>query len=467
MVLEGECFPRAAEQNFEGLMFIKKEDSFMNLTKCFVASLCLMAMTASAVVIKEDSFESGTFTNAGWSGFDSTFGVNIIGGTNGVTDANSPMVGVGDDRVLHLNTDGAVWTNTITGASFAGTTNIYVDMLVKFVPSEELPVIGTGVKLAVAVKTGTPNVFAYYVADQVSYSSNIWYETSAEINTNLWCRLTIDFSTLVIDENNSVGLVNIKTNGALVNTLPLYVEQTDYTLNSIGFQGTGYIDEVVVRDDNPFGAAIQITLSFATGVASVFVGPTQKLDTQTVDSGSDLIITAAQWKEISDVSGPGVTTNWVSGALGDSLVTVKVQASNATTVTVTSVTETSTSGTLGSSTSFDGAPMNKVAAWAIANGVSSLSDGIYTNYLYNVDDTAEAQTLLINSIAVTGTTVTVTVGAGTNNLSILNGVLKLKAWPVLGGTPVTYTNEVALLGTTNVTVQVNISTNKFVKALIE
>jgi hypothetical protein len=110
--------------------------------------------------------------------------------------------------------------------------------------------------------------------------------------------------------------------------------------------------------------------------------------------------------------------------------------------------------------------MNKVATWALANGVTTLGNDIYDDYLFNVA-TNSNPTLLINSIAVTNTTVTVTVGAGTNNLAVLNGTLKLKAWPVLGGTPVSYTNEVALAGTTNVTVQVNIGTNKFVKALVE
>lgn len=447
----------------------------MNLTKLFVAGLCFTAMTASAVVIKEDSFESGTFTNAGWSGFDSTFGVNIIGGTNGVTDANSPMVGVGDDRVLHLNTDGAVWTNTITGATFL-TTPIYADMLVKFVPSEDLPTLDSGVKLAAAVTNG------FLV---VTKNGNVWNSTTQPIDTNFWYRFTVELkvvttSNLVADPGGdywnevTIKKANVKINGTNV----VVGGETEFiisdflgssTLTAIGFQGTGFIDEVVVRDDNPFaGISVMLTLSFSTGVggiASVTQNGTPKDSGNQVASPATLVITADQWKEITSVTGPSTVT-WVDGAVGSSVATVTVANATATNVTIAGQPETSTTGTSGSGTSFDGAAMNKVAAWALANGVTTLSDGIYDDYLFNIA-TNSNPTLVINSIAVTNTTVTVTVGAGTNNLAALNGVLKLRAWPVLGGTFESYTNEVGIVGTTNVTVQVNIGTNKFVKALVE
>jgi hypothetical protein len=435
----------------------------MNLTKLFVAGLCFTAMTASAGFLGATNDFEGGVLNGTWSG--GVTALNITNMATGVADENTPIIGTGDTQVLRLNTDGAVWTNEI-GRIFANagdTLQVFADMLVKFVPSESLPSTNSlSGKMAIAVKADVGGTNRLNISWANSSGFQDWLEISSKvISTTTWHRVTVRMYTIDAGETPK-ATVYLDGDSVLDQGI------TGNTLVAIGFQGTGFIDELAVHDSNPFGGgAVQITLSFVTGIASVYVGPTQKLDTETVDSGSDLIITAAQWKEISDVSGSGVTTNWISGSPGDSVVTVKVTATSSATVTVTAVTESSTAETSGSGTSFDGAAMNKVAAWALANGVTTLTSGIYTNYLYNIDDAATVPELLIKSIAVTGTTVTVTVGAGTNNLSILNGVLKLKAWQVLGGTPVTYTNEVPIAGTTNVTVQVDISTNKFVKALIE
>jgi hypothetical protein len=427
-------------------------------------------MTASAVVgvINAESFEgNNTFTGVTWAA-GGPLPSAMVPGTNGLSDASSPMAGT-DTQVLQLNTEAGVWTNTVN-QPFAEQGNpakqLYVDMLVKFVPSEELPDISSlSGKLALAVKADATETNRLNISWYNSGGFQAWSNISSKvISTTSWHRVTVRL--YIIDEATPKTTVLLDGDPIFDQTM----DGVDQVLYSIGFQGTGFIDELVVRDDPPTfgGAAIQITLSFTTGIATVFVGETQKLDTETVDSGSDLIITAAQWKEISSVAGTDVTTDWVLGAQGDAIATVKVSAtSSGKTVTITPATETSTAETSGSGTSFDGAAMNKVAAWALANGVTTLTSGIYTNYLYNIDDAATVPELLIKSIAVTNTTVTVTVGAGTNNLSILNGVLKLKAWPVLGGTPESYTNEVGIVGTTNVTVQVNIGTNKFVKALIE
>jgi hypothetical protein len=200
-------------------------------------------MTVSATVLKSDDFESGSF-GAGWT----APGESIVDGTTGVTDADSPMVGSTDLKLVQLDTEGGIWTNTVS-ESFA-TTNIFTDMLVKFVPSEELPVIGTDVKLAVAVLAGTPNVLAISVIDQSEYNTNAWIITEGEIDTNAWTRLTIELGNV-----GGYAFANIKTNGVLVNASPYYVNESDKTLNSIGFQGTGFIDEVVVRDDDPIGGA--------------------------------------------------------------------------------------------------------------------------------------------------------------------------------------------------------------------
>jgi hypothetical protein len=283
---------------------------------------------------------------------------------------------------------------------------------------------------------------------------------NGQVDTNSWCRLTVELKNY----DGFTG-ASIKTNGALVNQSPYYVNESDKTLNAIGFQGTGYIDEVVIRDDDPFaGNAATLTLFFATGIGSVYEGVTQKNSGDTVTSPADLIIVATNFYEIASVT--GVDTSWIVNGINQTGGIVTVSSTTNATVTITAQAETSTDP-YPNSGAFTNQPADKVATWAIAKGVTALDDNMYNQYLFNIDELADNPTLVINSIAVTNTTVTVMVGAGTNNLSILNGTLKLKAYPVLGGTPVNYTNEVALVGTTNVTVQVNIGTNKFVKALVE
>jgi hypothetical protein len=364
--------------------------------------------------------------------------------------------------VLQLATEGTVWTNTVTGVSFE-TVNIYVDMLVKFVRSEDLPTLsneqGSG-KLALAIKANEGGTNYLHVANHTS-STFIWTNSVQEISTSQWYRVTV---RMYAGEDQTLS--DIYINGVEIPESPFLMD-ADTNLTAITFQGTGFIDEVVVRDDNPFGevpAVVMIALSFSSGELSVLVSTTGTNAAPVVPSGTVLDVIAKPFYQIAGKS--GVTNNWTSGGEPNTNGTITVSADDTATATFTAQPWTSTDP-IGGGSAFANAPATNVAAWAIANGVSSLSDGIYTNYLYNIDDAATVPELLIKSIAVTNTTVTVTVGAGTNNLSILNGVLKLKAWPVLGGTPVTYTNEVALLGTTNVTVQVNISTNKFVKALIE
>jgi hypothetical protein len=442
----------------------------MNLTKLFVAGLCFTAMTASAVVIKEDSFESGTFTNAGWSGFDSTFGVNIIGGTNGVTDANSPMVGVGDDGVLHLNTNGAVWTNAITGATFL-TTPIYADMLVKFVPSEDLPTLDSGVKLAAAVTNG------FLV---VTKNGSQWNSTTQPIDTNFWYRFSVELkivntSNFIPDEQEPPGywaISAVKKAVVKINGTNVVVGgETEFiisdilgssTLTAIGFQGTGFIDEVVVRDDDPLaGAGATLTLQFATGVGSVYVGVTQKNTGDTVTSGDALIILAAQFYEIASVT--GADTSWSLGGLNETGGVVTVTSATNATVTITAQAETDATPYAGSG-SFTNYPASDVATWAIAKGVTALTEGIYDNYLLNISTNSLPQ-LLIKSVAVTNSIVTVTVEAAGVDFSDINGTLKLMVSPVLGGTSSNITAAVS--GTTTATVSTDIGTNKFVKALIE
>lgn len=435
----------------------------MNLTKLCVAGMCLTALTASAGMIKSNAFETadvGTdWTFDGAKGWD-TIGVRVTNDTvnaRGDYSGVRPYASAANEKVLKLDTEGKVWTNTVE-ESFADVP-VYVDMLVKFVPSESLPEVDNLVKLALAITNDVLAVTRY------NAGQNEWFITTTTINTSLWYRVTVKLEFLDPERK-----ANVKINGTDVTvggeTVFRITDNEGYAiLKSIGFQGTGFIDEVVVTKDNPISTGTTLILSFTSGIESVFVGETQKTSGQTVLSGDTLVIKAALWKEITDVTGPATVT-WVSGGPLASAATVTVANATSTTVLIADQTETSTAA-IGGGTSFVNEESNKVATWALANGVTTLSNGIYDQYLFNIP-TNSMPSLFITSIAVSNSTVTVEVQT-TNNVDLvtgINGTLQIKAYPVLGGTPELFYG--AFSGTTNVTVFTqDIGTNKFVKAAVE
>jgi hypothetical protein len=172
-----------------------------------------------------------------------------------------PMTGVTSNRVLQLDTQGGVWTNTVS-QPFSGSA-VWSDMLVKFVPSEELPVLtGTPGKLAIAVKAGTGGTNYLNVANNTGGPFN-WAETPQVISTSAWYRVTVKLYDV-----ESWSYADVLINGTLVcNQLSL---DGSLIFNSIGFQGTGFIDEVAVRDDDPFAST---TVAF--GGTGPQVNPTE------------------------------------------------------------------------------------------------------------------------------------------------------------------------------------------------
>jgi len=429
----------------------------MNLTKLFAASLCLTAMAASAVELKSDSFESESFSG-GWVGPQPS---NIVAGTNGVAEANSP-INTSDTKVLQLDTGAGTWTNQV-GYSFDNTNTpaLYIDMLVKFVPSETPPPLGDGVKLAIAVTNDL-----LVVTKAVGVGVNDWATTATTIDTSLWYRVTVKLEQDVV---NYLYYASVTLNGnqpvSVGGEERFEIADSSYlgVLNSIGFQGTGFIDEVVVTTDNPLGGVtvVEIALSFTSGQLSVLVGGTGTNAAPVVPSGTILDVVAANFYQIAGKS--GVTNEWTSLALTNGTITVSADA-NGSTATFTAQPWTSTDP-VGGTTSFANAPATNVAAWAIAKGVTALDDNIYNQYLLNIDDATDVPSLLIKSVAVTNTEVTVTVEADGVNFSTINGQVKLMVSPVLGGASSNITAAVS--GEFTATVQADIGTNKFVKAVVE
>jgi len=313
----------------------------MNLTKCFAAGLCLTAMTASAVNIKANPFETqADLQQIGWwVGLDKTLessGIVVSGDAslNGYTSTR-PMTGVTSNNVLKLDTAGGVWTNTVAGASFPADGNkVFADMLVKFVPSEELQTIGTDVKLAVAVLAGTPNKLAVSVINQgAGTATNVWLVTEGAIDPNAWTRLTIEMGNI-----SDTTYAYVKTNGVLVYfgvqsdpNMLLPNGSLDFNLNAIGFQGTGFIDEVVVSDTDPF---VPSTVQFA-GTGAV-ITDTGAYDTWLALTGNGLTretVLAAQYNAYlmgvlkDEDTSPVLVVNSITVG-GTTVLTVKAKYAN-------------------------------------------------------------------------------------------------------------------------------------------
>lgn len=263
----------------------------MNLTKCFVAGLCVTALTASAAnyLVATNDFEGGTLEGT-WTG-----GINasaIVDASTGVTDANSPIVGVTDSKLLKLDTEGGVWTNDVN-QPFSGAP-VWADMLVKFVPSEELPTLTEG-KLAVAIKLALDGTNYLHIANNDS-SAFTWAATTKAISTSEWYRVTVKLYTTEGWSYADVSVNNQSVSAGLI------LDGTT-TLNSIGFQGTGFIDEVAVRDDDPFSA-----LMFAGTIpVTDEAGYLAWLSTNSIAQGAETagMYNAFLWDVAPDVSAGG------------------------------------------------------------------------------------------------------------------------------------------------------------------
>lgn len=443
----------------------------MNLTKWFAAGLCITAMTVSAQSIKTNSFE-GTLDSTGWfvgveKNLEST-GIVVANDainnrdTYSADATNRPMPDAANTKVLKLD-ESVTFTNTITDASFASVP-VYVDMLVKFVPSDTLASVDSVAKLAIAV---TNDLVAVTRADLTTGAINEWVITETTIDTSKWHRVTVKleytsarYATLQIDRQT------VMVGGE--SSFRITDNEGSITLRALSFSGTGYVDEIVVTRDDPFGSLVaDLTLDFTTGIQSVYVGGNAKTTNDKVPSGSELVITAKNWYEIAPVTGPETTT-WVAGAVGSTVATVKVENATATNVTITGRTSTSTAKVSGS-TSFTNQPMNKVAAWA--NGVGNLTgdvdEGMYNRYLLNLEKAATVPTMLIKSISVSGTTATVTVEATGVDFSAINGVLKFKTYVTLDAVPTPINVSFTGGPTSTITIEQDIVDAKFIKVSVE
>ena len=298
-----------------------------------------------------------------------------------------PLPGADHDKALKLNTEGDTLTryvnSEIVGSDkidapiniLSAGTSVYVDTLMQFTPSEDEPTFADNdmsIRLAfwVNAKSNLVMRHSYYLAygepiGAGGVPTNSVF-TSTVIIPGQWYRLTIkmDDSSRVLDSTvTQYVLCSVFLDGGElshpdgfridevgfgpdypgpVRDGPLFSLRngSNKELNSISFQGTGWVDDLVVTDVEPtFGGSttVMLTLSFNSSLVNVIAGGISKANEDTVASGTELTIYAAEWHELTSIAGTDVTYAGPAVAAGSGVtnVTGTVSALAAATVEIT------------------------------------------------------------------------------------------------------------------------------------
>jgi len=249
-----------------------------------------------------ESFE----TLAAWGGYTNVAITNgwysdFPGGSDQSAITNMPytppacgysLPGAAHTNVLQLNTQGATLTNSFGSGFNMANAVTYMDTMVQFVPQGDLnppsacTATDNGIKLAVYVN-GNTNLVIYH---GVNSGSGAWsYNTNDVISaitlsTSAWYRLSVAFDATCFNDGGItvVDMFQVLTNGVAVqssnaydgtwkaawsNDTLVYPSSTgtwfrsatapdsqtfkNKHLNSIAFQGTGFIDDLVVTTNTP------------------------------------------------------------------------------------------------------------------------------------------------------------------------------------------------------------------------
>jgi hypothetical protein len=310
------------------------------------------------------------------------------------------------------------------------------------------------------------------------------------INPEQWYRLTIKMQyhssydaiqTWVWLDGTPLAHYNGETEQGSAHNGPIfYTLNGSQILSQVSFQGTGYVDDLVVTDTIvPFQTAgTTLTLVFNDNLLNVFdVNDAGVASNATITSGATLKIYTEDWYQINSITGDGIA--WTGTTLGGDLVT------NATgTVTADAAGRTATinaglyTGTIqtGLTGTYATVPADKLAAWAIANSLT-LADVVANaadyldNYLMNVGvgvDTGIEITSIVYDPTTEKATITVEATDPNVNFNGLNGTLTVWTSDDLTtlGSTTKFTREINVPGAV-ATFVVDEVAGKFIRARVE
>jgi hypothetical protein len=436
----------------------------MKYTRIALGLMVALGMMTSTVLAQDplysESFEAASLTNileatglqgaSTWSGGVDDISA-IVAGTPVEPNGGYPLPLATHDKVLQLDTEGGTLTNALTTAASFENEAVYVDSLIKFVPSEDLAVIDDdGVKMAVyayAVEEGdnvSTNLAIYHggvTSGGFSYTTNA--VTDLAIDASAWYRLTI---VLANDGNKETAQgFKVYINGVLLTNDSAYageawtdISDTDLEAGpdndgtwfisacsdpdlltdvaSLQFRGTGFVDDLVIGAGDPMDqggppvGSYEVTQTVGANGSSS--DPTSPIMV-TVGQSTNLTYTANEFYRIASLT---VNDTAVTDAAGQQSYELAVNAASAIVVSFSKI------------DTYAGSTID----WFIAQGwkESDIVGGLdYAKLeMLNVAATnaAAGGTITITNIDVAGNDVQVDVLVErTMSLGNLNGVIKL------------------------------------------
>lgn len=409
-------------------------------------------------------------------------------------DVESPISGPTSTRVLRLNTEGATLTNEFDNPSFASG-KLYMDTLVKFVVSEDLPtaISNTHIKTAIFLKAdgAVTNLYVYHGTKSggvFTYGAPTFTAITNTLALGEWVRVTVALDAITGDD--SLEAFQVFLNGQAVVSANGYSAtgwKTDAApdggswfisamrraaggspnnyVDSLAFQGTGFIDDLVLNNDNPFVPAV----TFFTITQNVGAnGSENPAGAVTIASGASttLVYTANSWYRINTLDVDAVNVPAATGAASYNLTLGPVTANMVVDVDFVAATPAQT-----------GYPVGIPNSWLDDFGSEGFTQdtdgiGIDTEYLLNTDPTANTTySFDVTSVKSAADSVEVKVVLTRDTVhGNVNGTLRLYgrasltsgSWGLIGSTDVT-----GWTGAEQTYTFTDTANTKFYKAVIE
>lgn len=380
--------------------------------------------------------------------------------------SNQPLPGVTHTNVLRFDTQGNLLTNSF-GAGFDMAENLtYVDMALQFVTYDDRPTYctptDTGIKGGVYVNASSNLVVYHGVANNDgALRSNMVTTTTLQLESTNWYRVTITIDALPTNRP-AIAMFQLRLNGVTITNAAGYADNWKTQLNdsgqlpstsasgtwfrtasnnhaqkliSLGFGGTGFLDDLVVTTRDPFAPA----MFFETCLLSVtqtgnghssFGSAPYRSVAVTIGTSTQIVYTADDWFRINTLTSNGAVVSATQGVRSFTQELINVQTDISNTVVFAEATPVQTG--------YTNVPTVWLRHWS-EGIVGDHGDGfdVAVKYLLGLDPTSSNTfSLTINAFGVAnGRAVTTVRRTVTGDLSPdgMHGYLKLQATDNLGG----------------------------------
>ena len=310
-----------------------------------------------------------------------------------VTEDEAPTVGADDKLAIWLQADGNT-TNLMVKAGYYNAAGTFVTEGTNFVVSGVTVTPGTWYRLTVKaiddVVDSASEFASFYKLPVFTIQIDGTYMTASE--ATLASEYTSGLATSGILTSDTVSEFN---NGKYFLSLKMGTPGTATTLQGVGFQGTGAVDEIVWTEDNPFPAAATIdftltwTASEVSAVSYLTSGTAVQLAPGDGTATIELIPTFETGYEFDKVTMGETELSTLTFAIPSATATATLVAKAAATAYPTYIDTTDTAITA------------KYDAWKQAVGFDDSSTSTHENqFLLNVDEetTVGDDALQIDSI---------------------------------------------------------------------